>query len=58
ACTSATVEPSFVLKAMGCSDEDAHSSLRISLGRYTTKGDVDMAIESFTQAVTGLRTAK
>jgi cysteine desulfurase len=58
ACTSATVEPSFVLKAMGCSDQDAHSSLRISLGRYTTEDDIDTALESFTQAVTALRAAE
>lgn len=58
ACTSATVEPSFVLKAMGCSDEDAHSSLRISLGRFTTEGDVDQAVVSFTQAINALRAAK
>ncbi|MBU2862945.1 aminotransferase class V-fold PLP-dependent enzyme [Reinekea forsetii] len=57
ACTSATVEPSFVLKAMGCSDKDAHSSLRISLGRFTTESDVDQAIASFSQAVNALRSA-
>jgi cysteine desulfurase len=57
ACTSATVEPSFVLKAMGLSDHDAHSSLRISLGRYTTEADIDTAIESFTEAVTRMRDA-
>lgn len=57
ACTSATVEPSFVLKAMGLSDQDAHSSLRISLGRYTTEQDIDTAISSFTEAVNGLRNA-
>ncbi|EAR08527.1 aminotransferase class V-fold PLP-dependent enzyme [Reinekea blandensis] len=57
ACTSATVEPSFVLKSMGLSDQDAHSSLRISLGRYTTEDDIERAISSFTEAVTGLRSA-
>lgn len=55
ACTSATVEPSFVLKAMGLSDQDAHSSLRLSLGRYTTEADIDTAISSFNEAVLGLR---
>jgi len=55
ACTSATVEPSFVLKAMGLSDQDAHSSLRISLGRYTTEADIDSAILSISDAVKGLR---
>ncbi len=55
ACTSATVEPSFVLKAMGLSDSDAHSSLRLSLGRYTSQSDIDTAISSFTDAVRTLR---
>ena len=55
ACTSATVEPSFVLKAMGKSDSDAHSSLRLSLGRYTTQNDIDTAISSFKDAVRTLR---
>jgi len=44
ACTSATMEPSYVLKAMGLSDEDADSSLRFSLGRFTSEDDVDKAI--------------
>lgn len=44
ACTSASLEPSYVLKAIGLSDELARSSLRISLGRYTTEEDVDFAI--------------
>lgn len=55
ACTSATVEPSFVLKAMGLSDQAAHGSLRFSLGRYTTQADVDQAITSIREAVTALR---
>lgn len=55
ACTSATVEPSFVLKAMGLSDQAAHGSLRFSLGRYTTQTDVDQAITSIREAVTALR---
>lgn len=57
ACTSATLEPSFVLKSMGLSDQDAHSSLRISLGRYTTEEDIESAITSLTDAVKGLRNA-
>jgi cysteine desulfurase len=44
ACTSASVEPSYVLKAMGVSDADAHSSIRFSLGRYTKDDDVSKAI--------------
>lgn len=55
ACTSATVEPSFVLKAMGLSDQDAHSSLRFSFGRYTSEADVDKAIELIHHAVTAMR---
>jgi len=45
ACTSASVDPSYVLKAMGMSDRDAHSSLRLSLGRFTTEADIDFAIK-------------
>ncbi|MHA7879068.1 MAG: IscS subfamily cysteine desulfurase [Saccharospirillum sp.] len=55
ACTSATVEPSFVLKAMGLSDQAAHGSLRFSLGRYTTQHEVDQAITSIRDAVGALR---
>jgi cysteine desulfurase len=44
ACTSATMEPSYVLKAMGLSDEEAHSSIRISLGRFTLESDIERAI--------------
>lgn len=44
ACTSASMEPSYVLTAMGNSDEDAHSSIRFSLGRFTTKSDIEQAI--------------
>jgi len=55
ACTSASVEPSYVLKAMGLSDQAAHGSLRISLGRFTTGEEVDQAIHSIRTAVTALR---
>lgn len=55
ACTSATPEPSYVLKAIGLSDEMAHSSLRFSLGRYTTEEQVDYAIGQVSNAVTRLR---
>jgi cysteine desulfurase len=45
ACTSASLEPSYVLRALGRNDELAHSSIRFSIGRYTTEQDVDRAIE-------------
>ncbi|TCS42020.1 IscS subfamily cysteine desulfurase [Reinekea marinisedimentorum] len=56
ACMSATVAPSYVLKAMGLSDHDAHSSIRFSVGRYTTEEDIDNAVSAITEAVTSLRT--
>ena len=56
ACMSATVAPSYVLKAMGLSDQDAHSSIRFSVGRYTSEADIDSAISAITEAVTSLRT--
>lgn len=55
ACTSATLEPSYVLRAIGRSDELAHSSIRFSLGRYTTEQDIDRVIEEVRNAVTKLR---
>ena len=55
ACTSASLEPSYVLRALGRSDELAHSSLRFSLGRYTTEQDVDYAIQVVTRRVAKLR---
>ncbi|MDQ2994032.1 MAG: aminotransferase class V-fold PLP-dependent enzyme, partial [Pseudomonadota bacterium] len=55
ACSSATITPSHVLLAMGLSDNLAHSSLRISLGRFTTEAEVDYAIEVITKGVTRLR---
>jgi|TARA_B100001059_G_scaffold161539_1_gene161108 cysteine desulfurase len=55
ACTSASLEPSFVLRAIGRSDELAHSSLRMSIGRFTTEEDIDLTIETVTKAVEKLR---
>ena len=55
ACTSASLEPSYVLRALGMNDELAHSSLRFSIGRFTTREDVDQAISSVRTAVEKLR---
>lgn len=55
ACTSASLEPSYVLRALGLNDELAHSSLRFSFGRFTTEQDVDTAVEQLRTAVEKLR---
>ena len=55
ACTSASLEPSYVLRALGRDDELAHSSLRFSIGRFTTEQDVDHAIKVIRTAVKKLR---
>ena len=55
ACTSASLEPSYVLRALGRNDELAHSSLRFSVGRFTTEQDIDTAIEKIRGAVAKLR---
>ncbi len=56
ACTSASLEPSYVLRALGLSDEVAHSSIRFSVGRYTTVADIDRAIALVSATVERLRT--
>ena len=55
ACTSASLEPSYVLRALGRSDELAHSSIRFSIGRYTTEADVDFTISLMQSKVGKLR---
>ncbi|MDW3683504.1 IscS subfamily cysteine desulfurase [Cupriavidus sp. CV2] len=55
ACTSASLEPSFVLRALGRSDELAHSSIRFTLGRYTTQAEVEQVIQMLQATVTKLR---
>ena len=55
ACTSASLEPSYVLRALGLTDELAHSSIRFSIGRYTTEQDVDNAIKLVREKVQKLR---
>jgi len=57
ACTSASVEPSFVLKALGVPDELAYASVRFSLGRFTTEEDVEAAIQHVQKVVERLRAA-
>ena len=55
ACTSASLEPSYVLRALGRSDELAHSSLRMTIGRYTTEAEIDYAVETIKLNVARLR---
>ena len=55
ACTSAAVEPSYVLRALGLSDTDAHASVRMCVGRMTTSDEIDTAIAAISVAVTALR---
>ncbi|MFT3777242.1 MAG: IscS subfamily cysteine desulfurase [Ottowia sp.] len=55
ACTSASLEPSYVLRALGRSDELAHSSLRMTIGRFTTEEEIDYAIQAIRENVAKLR---
>lgn len=55
ACTSASLEPSYVLRALGLTDELAHSSIRFSIGRFTTEADIDYVVSVVRNAITKLR---
>jgi len=55
ACTSASIEPSYVLKALGLEDELAHSTIRFGLGRYTTEEEIDYTVEQVSAAVSKIR---
>jgi cysteine desulfurase len=55
ACTSSSLEPSYVLRAIGRNDELAHSSIRFSMGRFTTEEEIDYAIEQIRMNIDKLR---
>ena len=55
ACTSASLEPSYVLRALGRDDELAHSSIRFTIGRFTTEEEIDFAIEQINNSIGKLR---
>src|SRR3954471_15405483 len=55
ACTSASLEPSYVLRALGSDDESAHSSIRFGIGRFTTEQEIDFVIDRVSKHVDRLR---
>lgn len=55
ACTSASLEPSYVLRALGVHEELAHTSLRIGIGRFTTEKEIDFLVKSLVSKVSSLR---
>ena len=55
ACTSASLEPSYVLRALGLNDELAHSSIRFTMGRFTTEAEIDYVIDVIRNAIDKLR---
>jgi cysteine desulfurase len=55
ACTSASLEPSYVLRALGRNDELAHSSIRFTIGRWTTEADIDFAVKLLVERIGKLR---
>ena len=55
ACTSASLEPSYVLRALGVEEELAHTSIRFGIGRFTTEEEIDYAIKLITEKVKWLR---
>ena len=55
ACTSASLEPSYVLRALGAAEDMAHSSLRFGLGRFTTEAEIDFVVQKIVNTVNKLR---
>jgi cysteine desulfurase len=55
ACTSASLEPSYVLRALGAAEDMAHSSLRFGIGRFTTEAEIDFVVDRIVKVVTRLR---
>ena len=55
ACTSASLEPSYVLRALGLNEENAHSSIRLGIGRFTTEQEIDYTVDKLVKSVRKLR---